>query len=96
VANTPDSCAAIQGDLNRLKTWADRNLLHCKVLHPGRNNPMYQYMLGANCLKGSFTEKDPRIPVDSTLNMSQQCALAANKANGTLGGIRQSIASRSR
>jgi len=44
-------------------------------------------------LESSLTEKDPTVLVETTLNMSQQSALAA-KANGILGCIRQNIACR--
>jgi len=57
---------------------------------------MHQYMLGATQLESSFAEKDLEVQVDTKLTMSQQCVLAAKKANGILGCIRQSTASRSR
>ena len=99
MAGIPEGCAAIQRDLDRLKKWADRNLMKfnkgkCKVLHLGRNNPMHQCMLGATQLESSCKEKDLGVLVDTRLNMSQQCALAAKKMNGIFSFIRQSIASR--
>ncbi|GAB0209022.1 mitochondrial enolase superfamily member 1 [Grus japonensis] len=97
----PEGHAAIQRDLDRLEKWADRNLMQfnkgkCQVLHLGRNNPRHQYMLGATQLESSFAEKDLEFVVETKLNMSQQCALTAKAANGILGCIRQSIASRLR
>ncbi|KAK4831052.1 hypothetical protein QYF61_014984 [Mycteria americana] len=65
-----------------------------KVLHLGRNNLMHQYKLVATQLESSLAEKALGVLVDTRLNMSQQCALAAKKANGILGCIRRSVASR--
>jgi len=72
------------------------NKENCKVLHLGKNNPMHQYMLRATQLESSLAEKDLGVLVDTRLNMSQKHVLAAKKANGILGYIRQSMASRLR
>ncbi|GAB0205100.1 mitochondrial enolase superfamily member 1 [Grus japonensis] len=101
VADTPEGCAAIQRDLDRLRSRVERNLVKfnkgkCRVLHLGRNNPKHQYRLGADLLGSSAAEKDLGVLVDKKLSMSQQCALMASRANGILGCIKKSVAGRSR
>jgi len=72
------------------------NKARCRVLHLGRENPLYQYRLGADLLECSSAEKDLGVLVDDKPVMSQQCALVTKKVNGILACTKKVVTSMSR
>ncbi|XP_070610299.1 uncharacterized protein, partial [Erythrolamprus reginae] len=101
VANTLEDRLRVQEDLDRLSQWAHTNKMRfntdkCRVLHLGKKNPRHTYSLGDTPLSSSDCERDLGVLVDNQLNMSQQCAAAAKKANSILSCINRGIRSKTR
>jgi len=72
------------------------NIVKYKVLHFSWSNPGCVYRLGEELLESSPVKKHLGVQVDEKLNMSQQCAFAAQKANGIVGSINRGVSSRVR
>ncbi|CAJ0946882.1 unnamed protein product [Ranitomeya imitator] len=83
-------------DLCKLEAWADKwqmcfNGDKCKVMHLGRSNKMYNYVLNSKTLGKTVNEKDLGVWVEDKLIFSDQCQAAATKANKIMGCIKGGI-----
>ena len=99
--DTSEGGATLQDDLDRLEEWANKNLMKfnkdkCQGLHLGRRNPGMQHRLGSTWVRSSSVERVLGVLVDNKLNMSDQCAAVAKKANRMLGCISKGITSRNK
>ncbi|KAJ7397620.1 hypothetical protein BTVI_133417 [Pitangus sulphuratus] len=89
---------ALQRDLGRLDQWAEAscmrfNKANCQVLH--WVTTCSTTGLGKSGWKAA-EEKDLEVLFDSWLHMSHPCAQVAEKANGILACVRNSVTSRTR
>ena len=68
----------------------------CVVLHLGKENQQYEYMLGNNKLRKSRIEKDLGIIVDSSCKFSEQCSSVIKNTNSSLRMIKRNITHKSK
>ncbi|KAJ7413333.1 hypothetical protein WISP_91369 [Willisornis vidua] len=95
--NSLEGMDAIQRDLGRLESCARANLMmlnkaKCKILHVSQDNPKQKYRLGREWVESSPAKNLGMLAVEK-LDMTQQPALAAQKANQILGCLKRSMAS---
>ena len=86
----------LQNCLDLLCSWANNwgmefNIKKCKVLHTGRNNPLYHYTMNGVPLTVVEQEKDIGVTIHKSLKPSPHCADIARKANIDLGQISRSF-----
>jgi len=89
----------LQEDLNKVVEWSKKWLMHfnvgkCKVMHLGRSNQEWNYVMNKQRLKVVKEEKDLGVTITDDLNVSAQCGAAYSKANRMLGLIKRTFNSR--
>ena len=88
----------LQDDLQNLSKWSKTwqlpfNIPKCKVLHYGKNNPEFTYMM-ENCpLKNDTSEKDLGVTFDSDYTFGTHIRNIVAKANSRVGIIKRTFTS---
>jgi hypothetical protein len=86
----------LQGDLDLLVEWSKELLMRfdaskCKVMHVGKKNKRYDYVMEGQILDSVDEEKDLGVVLSSDMKCSSQCQKAYNTANRMLGMIKRTI-----
>ena len=63
----------------------------CKCLHTGPGNTGMNYEMGGTILSKTVKEKDVGVTINSNMEVSEQCRIAASKGNQVIGMIRRNI-----
>jgi hypothetical protein len=87
-----DDHRQLQEALNNLTAWSEKwgmefNIKKCKVVHFGRSNRKYEYMMQGEKLAETDVERDIGVEVQQNLKPSKQCAKAATTARLVLSQI---------
>jgi len=91
----------LQDDLSNLVDWSKKwqmqfNTSKCKVLHIGKTNHRYQYVMDNQVLESVKEERDLGVVISDDLKVSANCQDVYSKANRILGMINRSITYRSK
>ena len=83
----------MQEDLDKIVNWSKKWLLNfnkdeCKVMHIGKKNIDFDYVMDNRPLLTTDEEKDLGVVITSNLKPSVQVARAAASANAMLGCIK--------
>ena len=86
----------LQDDIDKLVKWSEKwqmlfNFGKCKCLHIGPGNTSMNYDMGGTILSTTVKEKDLGVTMNANMKVSEQCRIAASKANQVLGMIRRNI-----
>ena len=95
------SSDSFQGNLTKLIQWSHNwqmefNIQKCKVLHIGRSNPSYRYLMDSQYLEDVSDEKDLGVMFTNDLKSAAQVTEACKKANRALGMINRTIKCKSK
>ena len=90
---TTDQTITLQEDLDNLMKWAELweltfNVIKCKVIHYGQNNPESDYIMNDKKLESVDEECDLGVNFTRDLKFSQHIAVKVNKANSMLALIK--------
>ena len=86
----------LQDDLDKLNEWSMNWLLQfnkdkCKVMHIGKANPGFSYVLGGTTMQETKKEKDLGVLITSDLKPADQVTSAVAAANSMLWRIRKTL-----